>query len=75
MFGIVPKPLWSVAAPADDRNRVTLGMRPLIVRGARTMIIDAGLGRQGRREAFDDIYGVDRRYDLDHALADARLCS
>jgi methylmalonyl-CoA/ethylmalonyl-CoA epimerase len=28
MFGIVPKVQWSVAAPTDDRNRVTLGMRP-----------------------------------------------
>ena len=72
MFGIVPKPQWSVAAPADDRNRVTLGMRPLIVRGARTMIIDAGLGGKGDA-AFDDAFGVDHRYDLDRALADARL--
>jgi len=72
MFGIVPKAEWSVVAPADDRNRVTLGMRPLIVRGARIMIIDAGLGRTGDA-AFDDVYGVDHRYDLDRALADARL--
>jgi methylmalonyl-CoA epimerase len=72
MFGIVPKAQWSVAAPADDRNRVTLGMRPLIVRGARTMIIDAGLGGKGDA-AFDNVYGVDQRYDLDRALADARL--
>ena len=72
MFGIVPKAEWSVVAPSDDRNRVTLGMRPLIVRGARTMIIDAGLGRKGDT-AFDDAYGVDHRYDLDRALADARL--
>jgi methylmalonyl-CoA epimerase len=72
MFGIVPKAEWSVVASADDRNRVTLGMRPLIVRGARTMIIDAGLGRTGDA-AFDDAYGVDHRYDLDRALADARL--
>src|SRR5438093_2149280 len=72
MFGIVPKPQWSVAAPADDRNRVTLGMRPLIVRGARAMISDAGLGGKGDA-AFDDAFGVDHRYDLDRALADARL--
>ena len=72
MFGIVPKAQWSVVAPADDRNRVTLGMRPLIVRGARTMIIDAGLGRKGDA-SFDDTYGVDHRYDLDRAMADARL--
>ena len=44
MFGTVPKPLWEKKAPADARNRITLAMRPLVVRGARTMIIDAGLG-------------------------------
>ena len=47
-------------------------MRPLIVRGARTMIIDAGVGdKDGER--FHEIYGVDRRPDLDHSLAAAGL--
>ena len=41
------------------RNRITLAMRPLIVRGARTMIIDAGLGDKESAK-FHDIYGVDR---------------
>lgn len=72
MFGIVPKAKWSAAAQADDRNRVTLGMRPLVVRGARTMIIDAGLGNK-EDAAFDETFAVDRRYDLDRALADAGL--
>jgi methylmalonyl-CoA epimerase len=70
MFGVVPKPLWSKVAPADDRNRITLAMRPLIVRGARTMLIDAGLGDKDG-EKFHEIYGVDRRRNLDHALAEA----
>ena len=59
-------------APPTTATASRVGMRPLIVRGARTMIIDAGLGRQGDA-AFDDTYGVDHRYDLDRALADARL--
>ena len=50
MFGVVPKPLWERSAPADERNRITLAMRPLLVRGARTMIIDAGHRRQDGRE-------------------------
>ena len=44
MFGVVPKALWEKQAPPDERNRITLAMRPLIVRGVRTMLIDAGLG-------------------------------
>jgi methylmalonyl-CoA epimerase len=72
MFGVVPKPLWSAKAPPDERNRITLAMRPLVVRGARTMIIDAGLGDKEHDE-FHDTDGVDRRYNLNHALADAGL--
>src|SRR5437899_1555120 len=72
MFGDVPKPLWSKKAPADVRNRITLAMRPLIIRGMRTMIIDAGLGDKDNRE-FHEIYGVDRTRNLDHTLAEAGL--
>ena len=70
MFGIVPKALWEKRAPADDRNRILLAMRPLLVRGARTMLIDAGLGDKEDAK-FLDLYGVDRRKHLDHALAEA----
>ena len=72
MFGVVPKPLWSRVAPPDERNRITLAMRPLIVRGARTMLIDAGLGDK-ENEKFHDIYGVDRTRNLDQTLAEAGL--
>ncbi len=72
MFGVVPKPLWAKVTPADDRNRITLAMRPLIVRGVRTMLIDAGLGDKDGAK-FHDIYRVDRRRNLDHALAEAGL--
>jgi methylmalonyl-CoA epimerase len=72
MFGVVPKALWQGQALADDRNRITLAMRPLIVRGARTMIIDAGLGDKDSAK-FHQIYGVDRSRNLDHHLAEAGL--
>ena len=72
MFGTVPKTLWEKKTPADARNRITLAMRPLIVRGARTMIIDAGLGDK-ENEKFNEIYGVERARNLDHSLAEAGL--
>jgi methylmalonyl-CoA epimerase len=72
MFGVVPKPMWEKKTAADDRNRILLGMRPLVVRGNRTMLIDAGLG--GKDDAkFHEIYGVDRSRNLDHTLAEAGL--
>ena len=74
MFGVVPKPLWERRAPADARNRIGLGVRPLLVRGERTMIIDAGIG--GKMDAKSaDIYGLDRSRHLDHALAEAGVAA
>ena len=72
MFGTVPKMLWEKRAAADSRNRITLAMRPLVVRGVRTMIIDAGLGDK-ENDKFLDIYGVERSRHLDHTLAEAGL--
>ncbi len=73
MFGVVPKPLWEKRAPADEKNRITLAMRPLLVRGGGfTMLIDAGVG--DKMDAKNTaIYGIDRTRNLDHSLADAGL--
>jgi len=73
MFGVVPKTMWSTVSVPDERNRIPLSMRPLVVRGARTMIIDAGMGDK-ESEKFCRIYGVERMArHLDHSLAEAGL--
>jgi len=75
MFGVVPKTLWEKRTSADDRNRITLGMRPLLVRtGATTVLIDAGIG--DKMDAKNTaIYAIDRSRSLDHSLADAGLAA
>ncbi len=73
MFGVVPKTLWEKRLPPDDSNRIPLGMRPLIVRtGDVTLIIDAGCGDK-MDPKLAQIYKLDRRYHLDHSLAEAGL--
>ena len=72
MFGVVPRTLWERQAPPDDRNRITLAMRPLIIRGTRTMIVDAGVGDKESAK-FADTYRLDRARHLDHTLAEAGL--
>jgi glyoxylase-like metal-dependent hydrolase (beta-lactamase superfamily II) len=73
MFGVVPKPLWERRAPADEKNRIRLGMRPLLVRrGAKTMIVDAGVGAKMDEKSLA-IYAIDRTRALDHSLADLGL--
>lgn len=72
MFGTVPRVLWERQAPPDAQNRIAMGMRPLVVRGTRTMLIDAGAGDK-MDEKSRKIYGLDRTRHLDHALAEAGL--
>src|SRR4051812_2092627 len=72
MFGSVPKVLWEKQAPADARNRITMAMRPLIVRGARTMLIDAGLGGKDS-DKFHDMFGIDRTRSLAATMAEAGI--
>lgn len=73
MFGVVPRALWEKRLPPDDANRIPLSMRPLIIRtGKTTMIIDGGCGDKWDAKNAQ-IYKLDRRYHLDHALAEAGL--
>ena len=74
MFGVVPKPLWERRAPADDRNRIQLATRPLVVRGEKTVTIDAGLGDKMDAKSVD-IYAIDRRENMDVAMASAGLAA
>lgn len=73
MFGVVPRTLWAAHSPPDDRNRILLAMRPLVVEAKwGRMIIDCGAGgKMSSRQ--QDIYGLDRTRHLDHALAAAGL--
>ncbi len=69
MFGVIPKPMWEKRAQPDERNRILMGVRPLLIRTAtRQVIVDAGIGdKMGPKET--DIYAIDRRSHLDHSLA------
>jgi methylmalonyl-CoA epimerase len=75
MFSVVPRPLWEKLAPPDERNRIQLAMRPLLVEASwGRMIIDCGAGdKMGPKQV--DIYALDRRGALDRALADVGLTS
>ena len=59
MFGVVPKPLWEKRIPADERNRIPLAMRCLLVETPDALVlIDNGLGNK-ESDKFKDIYGID----------------
>jgi glyoxylase-like metal-dependent hydrolase (beta-lactamase superfamily II) len=61
MFGVVPKPLWERRVAADERNRIQLGMRCLLIEHAiGPVLIDTGAGNK-ETDKFYDIYGIENR--------------
>lgn len=77
MFGVVPKPLWERRLAADERNRIQLGMRCLLIEHPDALVLlDSGAGNKESAK-FYDIYGIDRPLDLEQptllerALAEA----
>ena len=70
MFGVVPKPLWEKKIPADERNRIPLAMRCMLVETPDALVlIDTGIGNKAD-EKFVDIYGIENEGDPT-ALEDA----
>jgi len=59
MFGVVPKPLWDKRLAPDDRNRIPLAMRCLLIEHPDGLtLIDTGLGNK-EDDKFRRIYGVE----------------
>ena len=59
MFGVVPRPLWEKSSPPDERNRIAMASRSLLLEGdGRRILIDTGNGDK-RDEKFRSIYRID----------------
>ena len=72
MFGTIPKVLWERTNPADDRNRILMGLNCLLIRTpTENILVDTGLGA-AYDEKFAFLYGVDKsETDLLRSLAAA----
>jgi glyoxylase-like metal-dependent hydrolase (beta-lactamase superfamily II) len=68
MFGIIPQPLWSKTNPPDDRNRIELATRCVLLQyESRNVLIDVGIGTKWSEDERD-IYKID---DQDAQLVSA----
>ena len=72
MFGTIPKVLWERTNPADDRNRILMGLNCLLIRTpTENILVDTGLGN-AYNEKFAFLYGVDKsQAELPRSLAAA----
>ena len=75
MFGVVPRRLWEKQAPPDDRGRIVLAMRALLVEADwGRMLIDCGAGNKLDAK-WSEIFGLERARSLDQTLAEAGVAA
>lgn len=73
MFGIVPKPLWERRTTPDERNRIRLAMRCLLIEHDDGLVlVDTGIGDKDDAK-FRDIYAVDNAGTRGHTRLEDRL--
>ncbi len=77
MFGTVPKVLWNKTNPADDKNRIAMEARCLLlISEKRKILVDVGLGERlsekyGEKFAskFTDMYKLDQeKFSLEKSI-------
>ena len=68
MFGVIPKPLWERKKPADERNRIRLGLNALLAKAPHALVLlETGIGdKMSPRE--EDLNGIERDRGLMQAL-------
>jgi glyoxylase-like metal-dependent hydrolase (beta-lactamase superfamily II) len=63
MFGVIPKPIWEKSNPSDERNRVKLSARCLLLSNEkRKILIDTGCGNKWDDKA-KSIYSFDYQFN------------
>jgi glyoxylase-like metal-dependent hydrolase (beta-lactamase superfamily II) len=68
MFGVVPKALWERTNPADEKNRIKMAARSLLIEdGDRLILIDTGMGNK-QSDKFFGHYALWGNHSLDNSL-------
>ena len=69
MFGVVPRVLWEKTDPPDEKNRILMTLRSLLIRTSETnVLVDTGIGGKGDQK-FREIFMIDRDPPLEGSLA------
>lgn len=73
MFGVVPKTLWEKKYPADEHNRIRLGLNSILIRSAgRNVLVETGIGTHLDAK-FKDMYSFAVQPGLLDSLKDIGL--
>ncbi len=70
MFGIIPKTFWEKTNPPDERNRIRLALRTLLIKTPYDVVlVDTGIGDKFNSK-FLDIYRVDKTRTIEKSLSE-----
>lgn len=76
MFGVVPKTLWNRVMECDDKNRIPMAMRCLLITSKKTgrrYLVDNGMGDKFDPK-YQTIYGYDTsRFSLEASFKEHHL--
>lgn len=76
MFGVVPKTLWSRSLPADEKNRIPMAMRCMLIKSKKSdkiYLVDNGSGDKFS-EKMNNIYSLDYEHsNLMESLAKVKV--
>src|SRR4030065_1365000 len=71
MFGVVPRVFWEKSNPADELNRIIIGVNPLLIKAEGcNILVDTGNGNKFSEKVLK-IYGIERDTTLLNSLSDA----
>jgi len=64
MFGVIPKTIWEKNYPADEKNRISMTMKSLLlISDDRIILIDTGTGNKYPAKVIDS-YHLDDSFEL-----------
>jgi len=73
MFRVIPRVLWEGKCPPDEKNRILMAMRPVLVRAldGSWVLVESGIGARRRDPKFKDMFDVRAETSLDAAIRGA----
>ncbi len=74
MFGVVPRVVWELVCPPDEKNRIRMNMNCVFIdTGSEKILIETGIGEKWSAKEIE-MYGIHRERPFAESLFDKTGC-